>query len=174
MVTVMTPLSDAEWPQEVIGLLSGFAGTLNVYRVMARHPALLKAWERLRNHLVTNSSLDAERSEVVIIRAGIYWQSPYEIAHHLSRSRKLGFHDIRLERLCGPLEAIEGEDRLLANAVHSLLNHGRVDEASRDELVELLGPEGILDMMAIVGMYSTLAFIVNSFETPIDKEVLEA
>ncbi len=38
------PISDAEWPEAIAEMKTGFAGALNVYRTMAHHPALLKAW----------------------------------------------------------------------------------------------------------------------------------
>jgi hypothetical protein len=40
------PLGDGDWPEEVADLRDGFAGRLDVYRVMARHPALLQALGR--------------------------------------------------------------------------------------------------------------------------------
>ncbi len=44
------PLSDSDWPAEISDMLPGFAGKLNVYRTMAHHPALLRAWSDLREH----------------------------------------------------------------------------------------------------------------------------
>jgi hypothetical protein len=37
----MPPLPDADGPAKIAALSDGFAGRLKVYRVMARHPALL-------------------------------------------------------------------------------------------------------------------------------------
>lgn len=62
------PLSDAEWPADIADLRAGFAGALNVYRTMAHNPALLRAWAPLRQHVVKDSALGPERSEVVILR----------------------------------------------------------------------------------------------------------
>ena len=44
----LPPLTDAQWPSDLADLLKGFAGGLNVYRVMAHNPALLRAWEGLQ------------------------------------------------------------------------------------------------------------------------------
>jgi len=38
------PFADEDWPSEIADMRDGFAGALNVYRTMAHHPALLKAW----------------------------------------------------------------------------------------------------------------------------------
>ncbi len=74
------PLGDDQWPEPIEDLRSGFAGQLNVYRTMAHNPALLRAWAPLRQHLVKDSALGPQRSEVVILRTGHRLGSHYEWA----------------------------------------------------------------------------------------------
>ena len=64
-------------------LRDGFAGQLNVYRTMAHHPALVRAWAPMRQHVVKDTALGLERSEVVILRTGHRMGSAYEWAHRL-------------------------------------------------------------------------------------------
>ena len=66
--TAIAPLTDDEWPADVADLRDGFAGALNVYRTMAHHPGLLRAWAPLRQHIVKDTALGPERSEIVILR----------------------------------------------------------------------------------------------------------
>jgi 4-carboxymuconolactone decarboxylase len=168
------PLGDAEWPEAVADLRDGFAGRLDVYRVMARHPALLRAWAGLRQHVVLDTALGAERSEVVILRAGHRLGAGYEWAHHVVRARAIGFDDARIESLRGPLEAMAPEDAVLAAAVDALCGDARLGPEALAGLEASVGQEGVLDLMATVGFYSTLAFIVKSFATPVDAEVAAA
>lgn len=70
------PIPDADWPEEIADLRDGFAGALNVYRTMAHHPDLLRAWAPLRQHIVRDTALGLERSEVVILRAACRLGSP--------------------------------------------------------------------------------------------------
>ena len=167
----MDPLGDDEWPIALTTLRDSFATSLNVYRVMARHPPLLQSWTDLRDHIVLRSALGAERAEVVILRCGVGWNSIYEIAHHRHRAQLLGFSAQRISRLCGALDEIDGEDRLLADAVEDLIKDGRLALHRRDPLLELVGVAGVLDLAATVGVYATLAFITNSFSTPVDSAV---
>jgi hypothetical protein len=39
-------------------------------------------------------------------------------------------------------------------------------------LYSLVGKEGVLDTIATVGFYSTLGFMINSFNTPIDDDIM--
>ena len=68
-MTRYPPLDNTHWPAEIADMQAGFAGRLNVYRVMAHHPALLRAWADLRDHVVVKTALGPELSEVVILRA---------------------------------------------------------------------------------------------------------
>ena len=166
--TPCPPLSDAEWPEEIADLRFGFAGALNVYRTMAHHPALLLAWAPLRQHVVKGTSLGLERSEVVILRTGVRLGSDYEWAHHVSRARALGFSDERIAALRGQPE---GEDGLIVRAVDALIDEKRLSETLKQELEPVIGVHGIIDLIATVGFYSVLGYLLMSYETPIDDNI---
>lgn len=165
------PLSDNDWPGLVDDLKAGFAGKLNVYRTMAHHPQLLAAWAPLRQHVVRDRAMSDQQSEVVILRTGHNLSSPYEWAHHVSRGRAVGMDDARIASLAGPLEAMREDDRILAGAVDELIADARLSPASQDAVSALIGKAGLFDLMATVGFYSVLGFIVNSFDVPIDDDI---
>jgi 4-carboxymuconolactone decarboxylase len=171
LVTPFAPLADEQWPAEAIDLVGGFAGQLNVYRVMAHNPALLRAWGDIREHVVRNNSLGLVRNEVVILRTGVRHDSDYEWSHHVSRARACGLEDSRIASLRGPLGNMTAEDAILAGAVDELLTNSKMSAATIAQLVDLVGKKGVLDVIATVGFYSTLAFIVNTFGTPLDTRI---
>lgn len=162
------PLADAEWPEEILDLRMGFAGALNVYRTMAHHPALLRAWAPLRQHVVKDSALGAVRSELVILRAAYRMDSAYEWAHHVSRARGLGISDDRILAMRG---APAGEDELIALAVDALFDRRRLPEKLEADLTAMLGRDGVLDLIATVGFYSILGYLLMTYHTPIDDAV---
>lgn len=168
------PMRDEDWPADVEHLRKDFAGQLNVYRVMARNPALLRAWENFRNHVVLGSSLTREQSEIVILRTGWQVQANYEISHHIVRGRMAGLTDKRIAALCTPNGPESGDDALLAHAVDELVAHHRLGAGMVQALAARLGEAGTLDVIATVGHYTTLAFIVKSFGTPIEDEIVAA
>ena len=165
------PLKDSQWPPSAEALRDGFAGRLNVYRVMAHHPALLNAWAPLREHVVRKRAMSDQQSEVVILRTGHNLKAPYEWAHHVSRGRATGMEDARIASLAGPLDGMSDEDRILARAVDELTGNACLQAETRIALVEAIGAEGMFDLMATVGFYSVLGFIVNSLDVPVDDDV---
>lgn len=165
------PLKDEDWPAEIAELRSGFAGRLNVYRVMAHDPSLLRAWAPLRQYVVLDNALGPQFSEVVILRTGFRAGAAYEWVHHVSRARAVGMDDARIASIGGPLEAMSEADALLSRAVDELADTKALSPDTQAGLVDMVGKDGLFDVIATVGFYTTLAFIVKSFETPVDVDV---
>lgn len=165
------PLTQANWPPDLADMADSFAGRLNVYRTMAHHPALVRAWAPLRDHVVLRNVLGQQRSEVVILRTGHRMGAAYEWAHHISRSRACGMSDARIASIAGPLDGMAPEDAVIAAAVDALIDRHRLSDTERRALEALVGVHGVFDVMATVGFYSTLAYIVQTAETPLDADV---
>ncbi|BBI48733.1 carboxymuconolactone decarboxylase [Vreelandella olivaria] len=162
------PVSDADWPEEIADLREGFAGALNVYRTMAHHPALLNAWAPLRQHVVKENALGPELTEVVILRAGLRMGSAYEWAHHVSRALALGFSKQRITAIRGNPEGVDG---LIVNAVDALFDKRMLAKEQEAELAEAIGRKAVIDLIAMVGFYSVLGYLLNTYDTPIDDTV---
>jgi alkylhydroperoxidase family enzyme len=162
------PLQDHLWPQEIADLQQGYAGALNVYRTMANHPALTRAWTNLRQHIVKDTSLGLARSEVVILRTGVRLGSAYEWAHHVSRARALGFSDERIRTIRG---TPEGEDGLLVRTVDAVFDHHKLPADLEAELRQTIGTHGVFDLIATVGFYSVLGTILMTYDVPIDDAI---
>lgn len=165
------PIADADWPDDIADLREGFAGALNVYRTMAHHPALLNAWAPLRQHVVKDNALGPELTEVVILRAGFRLGSAYEWAHHVSRALALGFSDARINAIRGVPQRSTGLDGLIIEAVDALLDEHRLSETQEAALAEAIGRTAVMDLIAMVGFYSVLGYLLKTYDTPIDDAI---
>lgn len=164
------PIQDEDWPESIGDLRAGFATSLNVYRAMAHHPALLRSWAPLREHVVNQTALGPALSEVVILRTGFRLGSDYEQKQHIDRARARGLTDARIGSISGAPDAMAPQDRLIATAVDELFDRYALSAASVEALHSELGKAAIFDLIATVGFYSTLGFILNTFETPLDED----
>lgn len=167
----IAPLPDTAWPAETADMLSGFAGRLNVYRTMAHHPALLRSWANLREHIVNRSALGQNDLEVVILRTGHRLGSGYEWSQHVVRGRKAGLSDAAIRSLRGPLDEMSTSHRLLCTAVDELFDNGALSTKTLSRTVGAFGKQATFDLMATVGFYLTLGFIVQSCSTPLDADI---
>lgn len=170
----LAPLRDEDWPEAVADLRAGFAGQLNVYRVMAHNPELLRAWAPLRDYLVTRNRLGAALSEVVILRAAHRLGSSYEWDQHVVRARAAGLEDAQIAALRGPLEALPPDVEPLARAVDELTREARLTPDTAQALQAAHGAPAMLEVMALVGFYSTLGFILKTCEVPLDGDIAQA
>ncbi|MHA3977094.1 carboxymuconolactone decarboxylase family protein [Halovulum sp. GXIMD14794] len=167
------PIPDDAWPESVADLRDGFAGRLNVYRTMAHHPELLRSWAPLREHVVNQTSLGPEFSEVAILRTGHRLGSSYELNQHIERARRRGLDDSRIAAILGPVDAMSAPDRLVSTAVDELFETARLSKTVVEDLSRRFGNTAIFDLFATVGFYSTLGFILNTFDTPLDEDIAE-
>lgn len=162
------PLSDAQWPAEIADLREGFAGRLNVYRTMAHHPDLVRAWAPLRRHIVLENALGLENLEIVILRAAHRIDSDYEWNQHVSRARALKMPDARIAAVRG---MPDGNDGLLVRAVDALFDRRRLEPSQEAELAEAFGRHAVIDLIATVGFYSVLGYLLKTYETPLDDDI---
>lgn len=166
--TPCPPLTDEQWPTELADMRGSFAATLNVYRTMAHHPALLRAWAPLRQHIVKDSALGPERSELVILRAAHRMGSSYEWSQHVHRARQIGLSNARIQSMKG---MPDGEDGMIAAAVDMLLDQHRLPTDFERELAAVIGRTAVIDLMATVGFYSILGYMLMTYETPLDSDI---
>jgi 4-carboxymuconolactone decarboxylase len=154
-------------------MLAGFAGKLNVYRLMAHHPALLSAWADLRNHIVLENTLVPREQEIVILRTGHRLKSAYEWTHHVQRGKAAGLtaEEIEAARREPSCWRTGARETVLMRAVDELIDEARLSPATVRDLRAIIGTEGVLDLMATVGMYTTLGFVTNTFEPPIEASL---
>ncbi|MBF9059457.1 carboxymuconolactone decarboxylase family protein [Rhodobacterales bacterium HKCCSP123] len=170
----LKPLDPATWPPEISDMAGGYAGRLNVYRTIAHHPALLRAIDTLREHIVNQTALGPHLSEVAILRAGHRLASSYEWDQHILRARARGLSDARIASLKGPVEKMAPEDVVIATAVDELFDARMMSPASAATLERLVGRQGVFDLIATVGYYSILGYTLKSFDVPQDDDVTAA
>jgi len=168
------PLTDDQWPETLMDMLGGFAGGLNVYRTLAHHPALVRAMSDLRGHIVNDTALGPELSEIVILRTGYRLGSTYEWSHHIVRARKRGVSDARIASMTGATHAMDPTDAAIATAVDELFDRHALSPLTREVLAPKIGTSGIFDLIATVGFYSILGYTLNSYDTPVDTDIVEA
>lgn len=168
--TPLSPLPDAAWPEEIRDLRDGFAGALNVYRIMAHHAALLRAWAPLRRHLVLENALGPELLEIAVLRIGHRLESGYEWAHHVKRARAIGIPEARIHAVRGEPE---GKDGLIARAVDALIDRHLIPPDLEAELAEAVGRMAIVDLIATVGFYTTLAGLLKTYRVQIEPEIAD-
>ena len=157
------PLSADEIDAETLARL-GEGPHLNIFRTLARHPALMKRWLVFGNHVLAKSTLPPRERELVILRVGWLCQAGYEWGQHVLIGRNAGLSDEEIQRIPAGAEA-EGwseDDRWLIRAADELHGDAFVTDTTWAALAERLSVEQRIDLIFTVGQYNLVSMALNT------------
>ncbi len=160
--------------QEMLQRPGGFehGQVLNVFATLAHHPALLKRWSPLANHLLFKSTLPARERELVIMRAGWMAGCAYEWGQHVPIAEKdCRFTEVEFRAIAvGSEDPLwnRGESALLAMA-EQLYTQQFIPDDVWNTLVDRYDVRQILDAVFTACNYTTLAWALNVMGVQLDQ-----
>jgi alkylhydroperoxidase family enzyme len=155
---------------ERAGLRGPDGSTLNIFATLAHHPGLLKRWLVFATHVLGKSTLSPRDRELVILRVGVQCASPYEFAQHHVIAQRSGISVVEIERVKdGPDHPDwSRHDAALLRAVDELHVGSVIEDDTWATLAESYSPEQLLDLLATVGNYHLVSYVLNSCGVEID------
>jgi 4-carboxymuconolactone decarboxylase len=112
------------------------------------------------------SSLDPALREVAILTAGARWRSEFEFWAHSRIGAGVGLSAETIEAIARrdpPADDPPGT-RVVWRLAESLLTDGHPDTGGYDQAVQLLGEAGVVELVALVGYYTTISLTLNTFD----------
>jgi alkylhydroperoxidase family enzyme len=167
----LPPLPEEEWPATLRPILDDMQGRpLNVHKLMANHPELLKAWWSFRNYSVTGGDLSQRQCELVILRTAHHTGAMYEWASHVDRGQKAGLSLDEINRVRTGPDAPEWskEESLLLKAVDDCEQGKRIEPDTLAALTEFYSNRQVMDIIAIQGVYIILGNMINTWGLELD------
>ncbi len=148
---------------------------LNVHKLLAKHPKLLKAWWNFRNYSVEGGDLGRRHGELVILRVASYLKSWYEWSSHVDRSLKVGISLTEIQNVNKILNPNDWSEKefLLLNAVDQLIEDKELSKINYKKLSVHFSDQQIMDLIAIHGMYLILGCMINIWGLPLDNDIQE-
>jgi len=173
----MAPLRSDEVGEETQalfdkGLRASDGNPLNIFATLARHPKMLKRWLPFAAHVLAKSSLPARDRELLILRTGYRCRSPYEWGQHALIALDC---DLTQDEIDGVRHGADVDwddhDAALLRAADELHDDARVSDGTWDQLRGRYSDEQMIDMIAAVGNYHLVAFLLNSLGVDLDEGV---
>jgi len=170
------PLTDAELGDDAREYLQQgqpeFRG-LNVFRTLARHPKLAKAFRGLGRHILQENTMPARQRELLILRTGWLCRAEYEWGRHVMFAESSGVTDQEIERVKGGPEADGWDDAdvALLRAADELHNDAFISDATWKALSERFSTQQLMDVIFTVGQYHLVSMALNTLGVQLEEGV---
>jgi len=159
-----TPEQRAVHDRVVAGPRGEVVGPL---RAVLRLPKLAEPWQRFGAHIRYDLGIPKRASELAILVAARHWTSQVEWQIHARAARAAGIEEpiIAAIRIGARPDLQPGDAAIHAYARH-LVATGDVPDAAHAAVVALVGEEGAIELTAVIGYYTMVAFMLNAQAIP--------
>jgi len=142
----------------------GSDDALNIFRTLAHHPKLLRAYLPFGSRLLLGGELPARDRELVILVTAQLCRCAYEWDHHVRMAKAAGLSDGEIEqvRLGPPDDQWPPEDAVLVAATEELVSHHTLSDHRWNLLASRYSQRQLLELTMLVGHYAMLAGMLNS------------
>jgi 4-carboxymuconolactone decarboxylase len=135
---------------------------------LLRSPELMNRLQKVGEYLRFHSALDARVNEFVMLVTSRYWTQQFEWCVHYPLALKAGVQRETLDALAeGRRPGGMAEDEEIAYELCDELfrTHG-VSETTYRRAVARFGERGVIDMVGLIGYFSTVSMVMNVAHTP--------
>jgi 4-carboxymuconolactone decarboxylase len=123
-----------------------------------------------------NTTLSRREREVVILAVGAVWHAPYELYAHSAAARTAGLSQEQVDTLAGGRmpEELSTRERCAWRFARELTTERHVVQSLYDEAADLIGSQGIVDTLHLIGAYQFVCALLNTFDIPIPEGKVSA
>jgi 4-carboxymuconolactone decarboxylase len=152
---------------EIAGPRGGSVG--GPFAVWLRVPRIAEAANRMGNSLRLEGKLDRRLFELAILIIARHWGAQYEWFVHEKAARAAGLGDDVIEALRHgkPPSFARDDEQLVYDIVTELQQTHTLAQASFDRALAALGPDLVIELVSVIGFYTTAAMMINAFDAPV-------
>jgi 4-carboxymuconolactone decarboxylase len=131
-----------------------------------RNPELARRAQRLGELLRYQTTLEPRLSELAILLCARHWTSHYEWTVHKREALKAGMEPAVVDAIAArrPPALRDARDQAVHDVSRALLATGRVPKDTHRSGTVVLGEQGMVELVALLGYYSMVALTLNAFE----------
>jgi 4-carboxymuconolactone decarboxylase len=113
--------------------------------------------------MIARTKLPPRERQVLVLRTLALCNETYEMHHHVMISQNAGISDADIAAFARGNEDIAPFERTLARAAEELVRDQRIDDATWAALAERYSDEQLMEVVFLVGCYTTMAMLTKSF-----------
>jgi 4-carboxymuconolactone decarboxylase len=152
---------------EIAGPRGGSVG--GPFAVWLRIPRIAEAANRMGNSLRLEGKLDRRLFELAILVIARHWSAQYEWFVHEKAALNAGLSSEVVEALRHRKTPRfpHDEERLVYDLVSELQETRTLAQASFERALAALGPDLLIELVSVIGFYTTAAMMINAFDAPV-------
>lgn len=148
------------------GFVGADGGLRGPFNALLHAPTVGLSAASLGEALRYDTSLAPRLLELATITVGAHWRANFEWAAHARLALEAGVAAEVIEAVGDRRDPVfERPDEA---AVHrftaELLDTGRVAQATYDEIIGVVGEQGVVELVLLAGYYCAICFALNTFE----------
>jgi alkylhydroperoxidase family enzyme len=157
--------------REQFDKLAAGRGILNLHRMMAHAPALMKASGDMALAFRRGTALPRPIAELAILRAAQVLDAPYVFTRHLPLARDCGVTTQQINEIASwpDSTAFTPAQKAAFGFAERALQQLRLDEHAAAELRRHFSPREIVELAMVVGFYVSTAIFVKALAVPAEK-----
>jgi 4-carboxymuconolactone decarboxylase len=138
---------------------------------MLRSPGLIVSAQRFGEYVYFDNSLEPRIYELAVLLLARQTTQQYEWQVHYPKSIKAGVEQATADAIgAGVRPASMNADEAIAyDFVQELLKRNDISDATYAKFVGRFGERGVVDMIGLLGYYTTIALMMNADRTPIKE-----
>ena len=161
----LTPDQEAAVQELVAGRRGAVIGP---FIATLRSPELTRRLQRLGEYIRFDAALPEKLREMAILLTAREWTQGFEWEVHAPLAAKAG---LSADTIAAIAEArvppsMDRAESLVHDVFVELHRGHAVSDATYEAAVAELGEQGVVDLIALIGYYTTLAMIMNVAQTP--------
>jgi 4-carboxymuconolactone decarboxylase len=155
------------------GLVTEEGGLAGPFNAWVTAPAVGRRLADLGGHLRFATSIERRLLELAIVTVGAHWRAEFEWYAHSRMALQHGISQAVLDALArGTEPTLEADDEKVVYAVaRQLATRGRLDEPTYRAGRDLLGDQGMVELVSLCGYYTLVSFTLNAFAVPLPPGV---
>ncbi len=168
----IAPLTDAEMTPEQAAVVKPVKSdmVLNIMRTLGRAPKALVGFKAWGGYVLSpDNDLSERQVEILTMRTVYRCRAGYAWTQHVRTAPRRGIAPEEIVRLKGAGAAGWGEhDATLVQAADELHDDQFVSDATWGRLRAFLSEKQCMDVVFVVGHYTQISMMLNSFGVPLD------
>ena len=161
----LTPDQEAAIQELVAGRRGAVIGP---FIATLRSPELTRRLQRLGEYIRFDAALPEKLREMAILLTAREWTQGFEWEVHAPLAAKAGLSAGIISAIAESRapEAMDRGESIVYDVFTELHREHAVSDATYDAAVIEFGEQGVVDLIALIGYYTTLAMIMNVAQTP--------